>query len=112
MQEFLVRGNVAHRSAVVNETDKTLFIHDAAQRHPSPLEKIHLLPVHARRYMVIVGQTDEGDAFILPIALKRLRVVRTHRKNLGAATRELTVPVSQARQRRAAVRSHKSAQKI
>ena len=112
MQEFFIGWNIAHRSAVVHITDIALLVNDAVQRHSTEFEQVHLLPIHLRNGMVGIGQADEGDAFIPPIALKRLVVIRTDRKNLHAAAGKFFVAISQARQRRAAIRSHEAAQEI
>ena len=60
--------------------------------------------------MVRVGQTDKGKIFLYPITLKGLYIVRANRKDLCSALREFRIGVSQTRQLRAAMRSHKTAQ--
>ena len=57
-----------------------------------------------------VGQTDERDSLIRPILLERHYGVRSQRENHSAAACKLIMLITQARQLRAAIRSHKAAQ--
>ncbi len=93
------------------ETDVAILIYDTAQRHTSQLEEIDFLPVHSRHAMIGIGQTDEWKVFLLPVFRESVRPIGTDRQDLHAATFELLVLITQARQLRAAVRSHEAAQK-
>lgn len=90
--------------------DEPLAIDDAIQRHAAQFEQVHLLFVNSGNAVVRIGQTDKGDVFLRPVLLKNRRGIGTNRQNFGAAARKLIVPVPQARQLRAAMRSHKTAQ--
>ena len=59
-----------------------------------------------------IGQANEGNIFILPKTLKLLRVIRPNCQNDCAAFGEFLIFITQTRQLRATVRSHKAAQKI
>lgn len=92
--------------------DQAFFIHDAIQRHASEFEEPDFLPVQARHFVIRISQTCEWDAFVLPIAFEYIHVVRSHGKNLSPAFGEIGIPKLQARQRRAAERSHEPAQEV
>ena len=59
-----------------------------------------------------VGQANEGNVFIFPEALKLFQGIWPDRQNDCPALSELLIFITQARQLRAAVGSHKAAQKI
>ena len=110
MQKRIVGWNILHGSAVMCITDIALAIHNTTQRHASQLEQIHFLPVHSGDSMICIRQANEGNVFIPPILFESGRRIRSHRNDLCATTGELLVFITQARQLRAAVRSHKPAQ--
>lgn len=110
MEQFGVGWNIAHRRAVMRKSDVPLFIDDTVQRHAAQFEQVHLLSVHARHPVIRVGQTNERNLFVLPIAFEGLGIVRSHREDLGVAPHKALMILLQARQLRAAVRSHKAAQ--
>jgi len=110
MQEFAVGWDILHRSAVMCEADVTFAVHDTAQRHAPQLEQIYFLPIHSRNSVICIGQTNEGNLFIPPILFESRRRIGSDRKDHCAAARELFVFVTQARQLRAAIRSHEAAQ--
>ena len=60
--------------------------------------------------MVRIWQADKRNIFIPPVLFENGRRVGPHGQNLHATIRELIVFITQARQLRAAVRSHKTAQ--
>ena len=60
--------------------------------------------------MFRVGQSDEWNSFLLPILFERRSRIGPDRQDFHATSVELVVLFSQARQLRAAVRSHKTAQ--
>jgi len=93
-------------------TDVTLGVHHIVQWHAAKLKKIDFLFIEARNFMFGIGQANEGNIFILPKTLKLLRVIRPDCQNDCAAFNELLIFITQARQLRATVRSHKAAQKI
>jgi len=93
-------------------TDMTFGVHDAVQWHSSKFKKIDFLFIEARDFMFGIGQANKRNVFILPKALKLLDVIRPDRQNDCTAFNELLIFITQARQLRAAVRSHKAAQKI
>ena len=87
-------------------------IHNAIQRHASQFKEVDFLTIHARHVMIGVGQADEGQAFIVPIAFEGFHIIGANGKDLGAAPGKIGITISQARQRRAAIRSHKAAQEV
>jgi hypothetical protein len=91
-------------------TDKPLAIDNAIQRHAAQFEQVHLLFVNSGNAVVRIGQADKGDVFLRPILLKGRRGIGSNRQNLRTASRKFIVLVPQARQLRAAMRSHKPAQ--
>ncbi len=93
-------------------TDATLGIQETVQWHASPLKKIDFLFIEPRNFMFGIGQTHEWNIFIFPEPLKLLKVIRPDRQNDHAASSELLIFITQARQLRATVGSHKAAQKI
>jgi len=111
MEQFFVGGNILHRRTVMRKADITFCVHDTVQRHASHLEKIHLLPVHPRNAVVGIRQTYEGNPFILPILLEGGRGIGSNSQYLCSMLREFPVLITQARQLRAAIRSHETAQK-
>ena len=94
----------------MSETDITIGIDHTIQRHPSQLEEIYFLAVGFRHRMLRVWQTDKWNVFVLPVSLKYPCRVRSYRQNFRAAAGELFISITQARQLRAAVGSHKAAQ--
>lgn len=95
----------------MGKTDVSILINHAAQGHASHFEEVDLLTVHPRHAVIGVGQTDEGDAFILPILLECGWGIGSHSQDLRVAPHKALMVVPQARQLRAAVRSHEPAQK-
>ena len=87
-----------------------IFIDYTVQWHTAQFEEIDLLPVHPGNFMIGVRQANEWNVFVRPILLKGCRRIGTDRNNLYIAVNKLLIIVTQARQLRAAVRSHESAQ--
>lgn len=61
--------------------------------------------------MIGVRQADKWDASFFPIFFERVHVVGAYGQYLRPACREFGVLITHARQLRAAIRSHKAAQK-
>lgn len=112
MQKFFIGWNIAHRRAVMDEAHISFFIHNTIQRHSTQFEEVDFLTIHLRDRMIGVGQADKWDALILPIAFEFRFSGWTHGENLRAARGKLRISIAQARQRRAAIRSHKTAQEV
>ena len=94
----------------MRESDIALGVDHAVQRHTPQLEKIDLLPVRSGYRVIRVRQADKRNSFILPILLKDGQRVRPNGQDLRAAAPKLVISIPQARQLRAAVRSHETAQ--
>ena len=92
-------------------TDEAICIQNTDERHPSQFEKVDFLHITARHFMTRIGQTDKREFLLRPIFAERGGAVRPNGKNLGAPALELGIIVTQARQLRAAIRSHEAAQK-
>jgi hypothetical protein len=60
--------------------------------------------------MVRVGQAKKGDLFILPVLSEGSRRIGSYGQDFCPPASELLIIISQARQLRAAVGSHKTAQ--
>lgn len=60
--------------------------------------------------MIRVGQADERNMLTVPVLLKGIEGIWSHGKDFHAAAEKFTVLITQARQLRAAVGSHKAAQ--
>ena len=93
----------------MGKTDISFGINDAIQWHAAQFKKLHLLPVLPGNQMVGIGQTNEGNPFILPVLLKGRQRVWPDRQDFHPAAFKFFILIPQARQLRAAVRSHKAA---
>lgn len=111
MQKFFIRRDVGHRPPVMRKADIPLRIDHAIQRHAPKFKKVYFLPIGSGNGMIGVWQTDERNAFIFPVLLKDRQWIGTHSDDLCAAACKLTISIAQARQLRAAIRSHEAAQK-
>ena len=94
----------------MRKTDISFLVDHAVQWHTSQLEQVDFLSIFSCHSMIRVRQTNERDVFILPILLKRRRRIGTYRKDFSIAPGKPLVIIPQARQLRAAIRSHESAQ--
>jgi len=92
-------------------SNKPVAVHNTAQGHTSQLEEIDLLPIQHSNRVAGIRQTNKGDVLITPILLKAHRCIGSHGQDLDAAALEFIIIITQARQLRAAVRSHETAQK-
>ena len=92
--------------------DVALPVHDAVHRHSPQFEQVDLLSIQARHPMIGIRKTHKRYSFILPISFEHIHIARSHGQDLHPAGGELGVPELQARQRRAAVRSHEPAQEV
>ena len=110
MQKFIIGRDIRHRFAIVCKADITFGVYYAIQGHASQLEKIDFLPVRARNRMVGIWKPGKRDAFILPVLPKDRQGVWADRQDFRPTAGELLMSISQTRQLRAAMRSHKTAQ--
>jgi hypothetical protein len=94
----------------MRKADIAFGIDDTIQGHSPQFEQIHFLPVRPGNGMIRIGQTDERHPFIPPILLKNGRPLGSDRQDLYPTARKETISITQARQLRAAVRSHETAQ--
>ena len=92
-------------------SDIASAIHNAIQRHASQLEEIHFLLVHSCDRMFGIRQADKGNLFILPVLLECRTCIRADCHDQHITICEFFVLITQARQLRATVGSHKAAQK-
>ena len=91
-------------------SDHAVRIHDADQWHASQLKEIDFLPIPSRHIVTRIGQADKRKLMFIPILSKCVLAIGTDGKNFRAASRELLIFIAQARQLRAAIRSHETAQ--
>lgn len=63
----------------------SLAVDDAHQRHPPELEQVDLLTIHTGHLMIRIGQTNERNAFIRPVAFEGLKVIWPQSKNFNPA---------------------------
>jgi hypothetical protein len=94
----------------VGKSNQALRINDCHERHAPQLKHVDFLLVAQRYPVVRIRQANEGQSLGTPIEVERGRTVRTNRQDLCAATRELGVVISKARQLRATVWSAKAPQ--
>ena len=92
------------------KADITFGIDHTIQGHSSQLKEIHFLLIHSGNRMPGIGQADKWDLFILPILLKGRGRIRAHCQDNRIAVCEFFVLITQARQLRTAIGSHKAAQ--
>ena len=90
--------------------DITVGINHTVQWHSPELEEVDLLPVQQSDPVIGVRQADERDPFLLPVLNKGVRRIGPNGQDLHSAACKQIIFISQARQLRAAVRSHKAAQ--
>lgn len=94
----------------MGKTDVSILIDHAIQGHASQFEEVDLLAVQPRHAVIRVGQADERNTFVRPILFERGRGIGSHRQDLRITTDKALIIFTQARQLRAAVRSHEAAQ--
>ena len=94
----------------MGKTDVAVRVDDAVQRHAAQFKKLHLLSVFLGNQVVRVRQTNKRNAFILPILLKGRQRIGANRQDFHTAACKLFILITQARQLRAAVGSHKTTQ--
>lgn len=112
VEESFGFGNIGHRGAVVCKADAAVFVHDAHHRHTAEFKNVDLLTIEESNAMLGIGNADEGQVFVAPILLKGGFCIRTNGEDDRAALGKLFVIVTEARQRRAAIRSHEAAQEV
>ena len=81
----------------MNIADIPVSINDAIHGHAPELEEIDLLPIHLRDAMVGIGHSDERNTLSLPIALERLRGIRTHSKKFCPTFDKAGIRIAKAR---------------
>ena len=92
----------------MRKADIPFLIEDTVQRHASQLEEFDLLLILSGDQMISVCQAEKRDVFLLPILLKDGRHIGANGQDLHTAAGELFIVITQARQLRAAVGSHKA----
>lgn len=88
----------------------TLAVNHRVQRHATEFEQVDFLFVDFRNPLIRIGQAWERQIVFLPVLDKLLQWIRTDGENFSFTLGELVIPVPQARQLRAAIRSHEAAQ--
>ena len=91
-------------------TNRTPTVYNRIQRHAAKLEQIDFLLVNSRNLLVRIGQARERDIVFPPIAHVLLQRIRPNRQDFRFACDKLSIPIPQARQLRAAERSHEATQ--
>lgn len=94
----------------MNISDAAITVDNTVQRHPPEFKEVYFLPVLFCDGMLRIRQPDIWDAFLLPIAFEGFASIWTDSHDLGTAGFEILIVITHARQLRAAMRSHKSAQ--
>lgn len=110
MKQVTVRWSILHRRTIMRKTDISLFIDHTVQGHASQFEQIDFLPIPSCHGMIGIRQTDERNIFVRPILFKCRRRVGTDCKHLCLTPNKPLIIFTQARQLRAAIRSHEPAQ--
>lgn len=111
LKEGFVIRDVGHVRGVVDVANLPVQIHDSVERHAPQFEEVDLLTIQPGNRMSGVGQSDIRQVFVSPVASKRVGGVGADGENFRAALCKFGMAVLHARQLRAAVRSHKAAQK-
>ena len=93
----------------MNIANISIRIDNAIHRHTPKFKEIDLLPIHFRDAMLWVWHSNERNLLSLPIALKRFKGIGTYSKEFCAPFDKAGIDITEARQLRAAVKSHKSA---
>ncbi len=91
-------------------TDKAICIHHADQRHTTQPKEPHFLPIAPGDGVVRIGQADERNAMRLPVQAEGLSVIGSNSHDLHAATPEVDIVITPARQLRATEGSEEAAQ--
>jgi hypothetical protein len=94
----------------MDKANKALTVYNRIQRHAAKLEQIDFLLVNFRNLFVRIGQARKWDMVLLPITNEFFQRIRPNRQDFRIVRREFRIAVSQARQLRAAERSHETAQ--
>ena len=94
----------------MDEADRTLTIYNRVQRHAPQFEQVDFLLVEFRNLLVWVRQARVWEVVFHPIIHKLIKVIWPNRQDFCSPCSEFSIPIPQARQLRAAVRSHKPAQ--
>ena len=90
--------------------NKSLTVYNRIQRHAAKLEQIDFLFVNSGNLFVRVGQTGKWDIVLLPITNELLQRIWANRQDFRVPRYEFRITIPQARQLRAAERSHETAQ--
>jgi len=94
----------------VDVTNKTPTVYNRIQGHAPKLEQIDFLLVNSGNPFVRVRQAGKWEIVLLPIANELFRGIRSNRQDFRISRYEFRIAISQARQLRAAERSHETAQ--
>ena len=94
----------------MGKADVSFGVDNTVQWHTTQFKKIDLLPVFLGDQVVRVGQPNKRNFFIPPILLKGRQWIRSYSQYFHTALCELLIFITQARQLRAAIGSHKAAQ--
>lgn len=94
------------------KADRTIQVYNAIQRHTPKFEEIDFLLVHQCDLMLWIRNADEWQIVFAPIFLEGFQSIRPNGNDLNIAGCKVGMVLTQARQLRTAVWSHKSAQKI
>ena len=94
----------------MDKPNKPLTVYNRIQRHAAKLEQIDFLFVNFRNLFVRIRQAGKWDMVLLPITNEFFQRIRPNRQDFRIVRRKFRIAVSQARQLRAAERSHETAQ--
>ena len=94
----------------MNVPDKPHAVYDRVQRHASQFEQVDFLFVSFRNPLVWVRQARVWEVVFLPISHMLFDGIRPNRQDFSFSRSKLCIPIPQARQLRAAIRSHEPAQ--
>ena len=94
----------------MHEADMAFAVDDGVHGHTSELEQVDFLLVNLRYSFAHIGQSDKRKLILTPIIDKGRGLVGADSQNFGSTRGEIFVAISQARQLRAAIRSHEAAQ--
>jgi len=94
----------------MRKTDISTLVDHTIQGHAPQFEQVDFLAIHPCHSMICIGQPNERNIFIRPVLFECCRRIGSDRQNHRTPLYKLLMIFTQARQLRAAIRSHESAQ--
>ena len=94
---------------VVDEAGRASLVDEHLRWHAAQLEEVHFLAVALQHRVRRIGQADEGQRVVLPVARECAGVLGAYHDDLDIALHELRVGIAQLRHVPSAERSNEGA---